>query len=139
MENTKFIKIDTLYTNSTRNIIHRRGTDKIEYITEFLVKIGNFIDIYNRNTDRKNIYRHKKKSAQHIIHRRRTGKIEYITEFLVKNTSIHSKHTAVINRFIDITEILYKRYTGTFFRHKINKNNGINATYSGKLILYTMF
>ena len=52
-----------------------------------------------------------KNSTRHIIHRRRTGKIEYITEFLVKNTSIHSKHTAVISRFIGITEILFRHKT----------------------------
>ena len=39
MENGKFIKIDTLYSNSRRNIFHRRGTDKIEYITEHYIYI----------------------------------------------------------------------------------------------------
>ena len=126
MENAKFIKIGTLYSNSRRNIFHRRGREKnwIYYRTLYLyIKIDT---LYSNST-------------RHIFHRRGTDKIEYITEFLVKNASIHSKHTAVINRFIGITEILYKRFTGTVFRHKINKYNGINATYSRKIILYTTF
>ena len=36
MEINKFIKIDTLYSNSSRHIIHRRDIDKIGNIAEFL-------------------------------------------------------------------------------------------------------